>query len=272
MTHRRCYQLMWPVILGAAIASSAALVNAQTSPSPNESSSFQLAAVDGLGASSALPSRDDYAGPDSRRDDRPPAGGLKRSATSNWAAEIGGGFNAPVGNDIPFITWGANFTVGGGVHLNDYVSLLGEYQFMRDKLPGGLIANAGSDGGYAHIWSLTLSPVVDFAPRSVNSVYVTGGGGFYRKVTSFTDSVPVIDCYYFCYTGVENVVVGRFSSNQGGLNAGFGVTHRLGGSYSNGRTKIFAEARYLWLDTPRIGEPNGLGTTGLIPVTFGLRW
>jgi hypothetical protein len=36
--------------------------------------------------------------------------------------------------------------------------------------------------------------------------------------------------------------------------------------------KLFAEARYLFINTPPLGEPNGLGTTGLIPVTFGVRW
>jgi hypothetical protein len=36
--------------------------------------------------------------------------------------------------------------------------------------------------------------------------------------------------------------------------------------------KLFAEARYVWIDTPPIGEQNGLGTTGLIPATFGVRW
>jgi hypothetical protein len=36
--------------------------------------------------------------------------------------------------------------------------------------------------------------------------------------------------------------------------------------------KLFAEARYLWIDTPRVGQTNGLGTTGLVPVTLGVRF
>jgi hypothetical protein len=272
MTHKGWYLLSWFVILGAAIVSSAALAKAQASLSPNESSSFQLAAVDGPGSASAIPAQADSARFGLRTDDNPSAGGWKKRATSNWSAEVGGGFNAPVGNDNPFITWGGHFNVGGGMHLNKYISLLAQYQFMDDKLPGGLIADADAQGGHAHIWSLTLNPIIDFAPKRINSIYVTGGGGFYRKVTSFTDPEEVYECDYFCYTGVENVVVSHFSSNQGGVNLGFGITHRLGGSYNDSKTKIFAEARYLWLDTPAIGEPNGLGTTGLIPVTVGLRW
>jgi hypothetical protein len=44
-------------------------------------------------------------------------------------------------------------------------------------------------------------------------------------------------------------------------------------------TQLFAEARYLWINTPAVTtEPNGLGTVGvaadtkLVPVTFGVRF
>jgi hypothetical protein len=189
--------------------------------------------------------------------------------TSHLTFEGGGGFNAPIGNDRPFITWGGNITLGGGYRLQKHVSVLAEYQFIDDKLPGGLIADAGAQGGHAHIWSLTLDPVIDLFPARKNDIYVTGGGGFYRKVTSFTDPEEVEECYYFCEIGTEDVVVSHFSSNQGGLNFGLGVTHKLGGDE---HLKAFAEVRYLWLNTPQIGSPDGLGRTELIPVTFGVRW
>src|ERR1700728_2856086 len=72
------------------------------------------------------------------------------------ALDLGAGFNAPIGNDIPYITWGGNFTIGGGVHVSKRLTMLVEYQLMDDKLPGGLIAEAGTQGGNAHIWSFTL--------------------------------------------------------------------------------------------------------------------
>jgi len=147
--------------------------------------------------------------------------------------------------------------------------VLAEYQFMDNKLPGGLIADAGAQGGHAHIWSLTLDPVIDFFPSRKNDIYVTGGGGFYRKVTSFTDPEEVEECSYFCVIGTENVVVSHFSSNQGGVNFGLGVTHKVGGDE---HLKAFAEVRYLLINTPPIGEQDGLGKTELIPVTFGVRW
>ena len=188
---------------------------------------------------------------------------------NHLAFEAGGGANAPIGNDAPFITWGGNFTVGGGLRLQKHISVLAEYQFMDNKLPGGLISDAGAQGGHAHIWSLTLDPVIDLFPNRRNDFYVTGGGGFYRKVTSFTDPEEVEECYYFCVVGTENVVVSHFSSNQGGANLGIGISHRLS---ADSNMKVFAEARYTWINTPAIGETDGLGTTGLIPVTLGVRF
>jgi hypothetical protein len=199
---------------------------------------------------------------------------------SNLAFEAGGGFNAPTNASSPYITWGGNFTAGVGKRFNPYLSLLAEYQFIDDKLPGAIIAETGANGGHAHIWSLTLDPVFDLFPSSTNSVYVTGGGGFYRKVTSFTDPEETEYCdYYYCYPGTTNAVVGHFSSNQGGWNIGAGFTHRLGGLYGDSKMKLFAEVRYLDVLTPAVTtQPNGLGTTTvgantkLIPVTLGVRW
>jgi hypothetical protein len=70
------------------------------------------------------------------------------------------------------------------------------------------------------------------------------------------------------------VVVSHFSSNQGGLNIGLGISHKLGSESTGGigRARVFAEARYVWINTPGLNTPDGLGTTGLIPVTIGLRY
>lgn len=207
-----------------------------------------------------------------------------RTSNSGWksrmAFEAGGGFNAPSSDSGPYITWGGNLTVGAGLHVNKMLSVLAEYQFIDDKLPGRVIAQTGATGGNAHIWSLTLAPVIDLMPKSATGVYVTGGGGFYRKVTNFTDPQEQLYCsYYYCSPIVTNAVVGHFSSNQGGWNVGGGIRHRFAGMYGDGRMEVFAEARYLDVMTPAVtSSPNGLGTVGvgadtkLIPVTFGVRF
>jgi hypothetical protein len=202
----------------------------------------------------------------------------------NWgsrlAFEAGGGANGPTGDSSNDITWGGNLTVGAGYKINSHLAGLIEYQFIDDKLPGRLISDVGATGGNAHIWSFTLAPVVDLFPKRTNDIYITGGGGFYRKVTNFTDPQEGYYCYYYyCGIDVENVVVGHYSSNQGGWNIGAGFTHRLGGIYGDGNVKLFAEARYLDVLSPASAiAPNGLGVavvgsdTKLVPITLGVRF
>ena len=220
-------------------------------------------------------------------------GGWTHALFGNYALEFGGGFNAPSGDQVEIpsttttpsfenkdITWGGQFTLGYGKHFGNNLAALIEYQFIDDKLPGVIIAEAGAEGGHAHIWSLTLDPVYDLFPKASNDVYVTGGGGFYRKVTSFTDVEPEEYCeFYYCGEVYAPQVVGHFSSNQGGFNIGGGYLHHFGGMYGPGRMGVFVEARYLDVLSPAVTtQPNGLGTTSvaadtkLIPITVGLRW
>jgi hypothetical protein len=203
-----------------------------------------------------------------------------RGWASHLAFEAGGGANGPVGDSSNDITWGGNLTVGAGYKFTPHLSALIEYQFLDNKLPGRLIGETGADGGYAHIWGFGIAPVIDLFPKKTNDVYITGGGGFYRKVTNFTDPQEAEYCYYYyCGIDVENVVVGHYSSNQGGWNVGGGFTHRMGGVYGDGNVKLFAEARYLDVMTPSSSiAPNGLGTaavgsdTKLVPITLGVRF
>ena len=190
-----------------------------------------------------------------------------RGLMSRLTFEAGAGFNAPVGNDGPYITWGGNFTLGGGLRFSKNLSILGEYQFIDNKLPGAFVAAGGGTGGNAHINSITVDPVIDLFPKWKNSVYVTGGAGWYHKTTNFTVQEC---CDFFGYPVTLNA--DSFSSDQLGANVGLGIEHRLGGFYGDGKAKLFAEARYLFINTPGINETNGLGTTELIPVTFGVRF
>jgi hypothetical protein len=250
------------LVLFATLATvAAAQAQSQRSASESSSNDFALIASEGLsGGSSAA------AGGSAMHN-----GDWKNYLANHYTFEVGAGFNAPIGNDTPYITWGGNLTVGGGLRFNKRLSLLTEYQFIDDKLPGSLIAAVSNGtqgaGGNAHIWSFTMAPVVDLFPKRTNSIYLTGGGGFYRKLTSFTAQEC---CDYYGYA--ESVVAAHFSSNQGGANFGFGLTHRIGGVYGDGKSQVFAEARYLFLNSPPITASNGLGTTELIPVTVGFRF
>jgi hypothetical protein len=202
-------------------------------------------------------------------------GGGNQAYQSRWshvAFEAGGGFTAPIGNDQPYVTWGYNFTVGTGWNFNRHLAALAEWQFNDNKIPGATLSAAGFPGGNVHTWSLTLEPTYYYANGGKFGGYVFGGGGFYRKLTSFTEPELFQACgFYYCVTGYQNVVVSHFSSNQGGLNIGTGITYRAFGPDS--KTKLYAEARYVWVDSPGATLTHlGTGTEELIPVTFGIRW
>lgn len=224
-------------------------------------------------------------------------GGQKSSLLHSWTFEAGGGFGAPLANDTPYITWGGNFTIGGGLRFSKRLSVLAEYQFMDNKLPGAFIAaenaacqadsNCGGAGiaitaGNAHINSITASPVLDLTPKWSNGAYLVGGWGFYHKSTNF--QAPELTFDEFGDEFEQNVTATSVTSNQWGGNLGIGIYHRLGTIYGgDSHTQLFAEARYTFLHTPSLGvfnssgvlvsgDANGLGTTELIPVTVGVRF
>jgi len=264
-------------LLGTAIFLAASLASAQSesvqnqstsagfSPSTESSSLQSIASID-PGAAAAFPSAPASASAASGQQN---PGGYRHRIYKGFAFEAGGGFNAPFGNDTPYITWGGNFTVGGGVRFSNRLSALLEYQFIDNKLPGAFIASAGqgASGGNAHFNAITGSPVFDLTPKWSNGVYLTGGFGYYHKSTNFN----VTECCDFeGYPVTINTT--SFTSNQMGGNAGFGIYHRVGGLYGESHTQIFAETRYLFVHTPPLSETNGLGTTELIPVTLGVRF
>lgn len=196
--------------------------------------------------------------------------------------EAGGGASGPAG-DKADITWGGQFMGGVGVNINRSLAAFLEFQFLDNKMPGAIAAEAGSQGGHYHIVSFTVEPVYDLFPKSSNDVYLRGGGGYYHKSINFTD--PTVSCGYFYYyynCGTTNQVVGSFGSNNGGWDIGGGYQHRFGGMYGESRTRVFAEVRYLEVMSPALKgqSPPGSGLnpvnidadTKLMPITLGIRW
>ena len=292
MSFARCISPAWRLlVLGAgallAIASASAQVAASASPS-NDSSREAVASATYSSSNDAMPDSIDPNGiPAAPAAAKPEGGGQydnKSGEVRGWkdrlSFEFGGGFNVPTSYSSSYANTGANVTVGSGMHFAHGLGLLLEYQFIDDGLPSAIVAEAGASGGNIHMWSFTVDPVINLMPKRATSVYVTGGGGFYRKVTNFTDPQLTEYCDYFCTVGTTNAVVGHFSSNQGGWNVGGGVSHRFAGMYGDGKMAIYAEARYLDVLSPAVvgATPNGLGATTvgadtkLVPVTFGLRF
>jgi Outer membrane protein beta-barrel domain len=193
--------------------------------------------------------------------------------TDHIAIEAGAGLNVPAGNTNTWQDVGYTVNLGGGWMFNDRIGVLAEYTFNGANIPQDTLTNIGEPQGHVHVWSLGLDPIVYYKTGGHFGGYVTGGGGFYRKVTTFTQPVYVGDyCDYFygCYPVYDNVTLSHFSSNQGGLNFGTGITYKPN---PDGKLKIFAEARYVWVDSPKSSASGiGTGTVGMFPVTFGFRW
>jgi hypothetical protein len=187
------------------------------------------------------------------------------------AVEAGGGFNVPTGNTKTWQLTGYTVNLGAGWMFNDRIGVLAEYGFNGGNIPSNTLSEVGEPDGHVHVWSLTLDPIVYYKTGGRVGGYVTGGGGFYRKVTTFTEPVYLGDycSYFYCYPVYDNVTLSHFSSNQGGLNLGTGVTFKPG----EGKLKLYAEARYVWVNAPTsTANSVGTGTVGMIPVTFGVRW
>jgi hypothetical protein len=273
MSSRRLFSLKRNLsVMGAVILLAAGVTRAQstaspaTDPSSGESSSqsYQFLADDlNTAAEPAAAGGGQY--------DNHGGGGSTRGRFSHWAFEAGAGANGPIGNDKPFITWGGNFTVGAGLHLTHHLTVLGEYQFMDNKIPGALIAAGGADAGNAHINSITGAILFDLVPEKwATGVYAVGGGGYYHMSTNFTD----FECCDFFGSEVP-VTALSITSNQLGGNLGIGIYHKLGGVYGDGTMRLFAEARYTFINSPPLasqGVSIGGGTTELIPITLGVRF
>jgi hypothetical protein len=189
------------------------------------------------------------------------------------AVEAGAGFGVSLANTGKTQTSGYNIKLGGGWNFNRYFGVLLEYEFNRNGIPDSVLRAVGAPDGHVHLWGFGLDPIVYYKTTGSWGGYVTGGAGFTRKVTSFTATVftgqYVCDFYGYCYPDYATIDLGHFSSNQVGLNIGTGVTHNIG----DGGAKIYAEARYLWVNSPTSTEGHpGSGTVSMIPVTFGVRF
>jgi hypothetical protein len=203
-----------------------------------------------------------------------------QSRWSRVAIVAGAGFTAPVGNTAHgWETYGYNIKAGAGWNFTKRLGVLLEFQWNRDKIPGSTLTQlaiaSGSPtplGGNVNTWSFTLDPIYYIPVTHRTGVYVTGGGGFYRKVTNFTAPELTLICYFYCYPGYVPTTVAHSSSNQGGLNIRAGFYWKPMGEDSN--MKFFAEAGYLWVDSPVASpsDPYGSGTSSLVPVTFGIRF
>ena len=234
------------------------------------------------------------------------------NTVNHLAFEVGGGFTAPVGNDVnggfttilnpagpnppPYGTnsYGGNVLGGAGWNFSKRLTLLGEVQYNTSKIPGktlseyynlsnealGFSASGVTNiGGSVHTLSVTAEPVFNYYASDKHNfgAYVIGGVGYYHKSVNFSAPVPEEDFFGDEFT--VNQTFTSYSNNDLGVNLGTGAYFKPFGQYS--QAKIFLEARYIFVDSPsqtqaQNQDQNALilntGTEELIPVTIGLRF
>ncbi len=227
---------------------------------------------------------------------------------SHIAFEVGGGFTAPIGNaasggftsifadgtKYPTLTYGGNLLVGAGWNFSKRFALLGEFSYNANKIPGKTLtafynaedaASGGAFsgngivniGGNVHTFGYTAEPVFYYYNSDKHSYagYVIGGVGFYHRSINFT--APVVSYGYFGGAYQTNQTFTSYTDNSLGANFGTGVSVKPFGQYS--QAKLFAEVRYVFVNSPRestsdLANGNVLhtGTEELIPVSIGIRF
>jgi opacity protein-like surface antigen len=189
--------------------------------------------------------------------------------TNKFTFNVGGGFTEPVYDTDGRVDRGYNINVGAGVNFAPAIGVIGEFGYNGMGVTSRVLNAVGAPNGDARIYSLTLNPIVRFNPRGRFDFYAIGGGGYYRRTVEFTEPTSAIitafDPFYGAFFPLQvpaNTVLGSFTQNKGGWNAGAGITIQLKG---DSNAKFFAESRYHHIYTTPV-------RTTILPVTFGFRW
>lgn len=169
-----------------------------------------------------------------------------QEGVSPISVQVGMGFTKGVGHAGDDLNTGWN--MGGGVGYN-FNSHIGAMLNIRTQLLGTSVTVPGNlsvSGGHMMVFSSTFDPVFHLNQGGHVDVYITGGGGMYRRSFSPAQTFALRSDY---------------SVIKPGWDAGVGFA--VGTPW---RGKLFAEARY-----EHIFDNNNF-FTNLVPVTFGFRW
>jgi hypothetical protein len=186
-----------------------------------------------------------------------------------FTGEIGGGYTPLVGSLSNRLDNGWNIRVGAGYNFTSHFSTTAQFGYNGLGVGSSVLRDAKVPGGNAHVWSIGLTPRLSFSPHHGLNPYVLGDIGYYRRVVEFTQPTLqpalIFDPFFGFFQGAipADKVLGRITRN--GIGGGGGLGFEVGLGSGARRTKVFAEARYVYAAT-------GAVPTRMVPVTFGLRW
>ncbi len=193
-------------------------------------------------------------------------GSLHAQELQRFSFDIGAGFDNPVGNTGRQLDEGWNINGGVGFNFSHYVGVMVDAGYDEFGVNSTTLNSIGVPGGNIHVFRATLDPIVHLTPKSHFDLYLTSGGGLFRRTQEFTQPALAYGSGYnpffgfYPYAIPVNQVLASYSVNKPGIDVGAGIAF---GSKWHG--KFFAEARY-----DRIFMRNS--HTDYVPVSFGFRW
>lgn len=195
------------------------------------------------------------------------AGTMQAQEVPRFNFSLGAGFTNPIGTTGSNLDIGWNVGVGAGVNFSNWVGAMIDVNYNQLGINSATLSSIGFPGGNTNVFSATLDPIIHLTPRSHFDLYITGGGGYYRREIEFT--APTIagftgyNPFFGFYSAAVpvNAVVSSYSVSKPGVDIGAGIA--LGTKWHG---KFFAEARYNRIFI------NGSTRMDYIPVTFGFRW
>jgi hypothetical protein len=194
---------------------------------------------------------------------------------SKLTFNIGGGPTVPLNPSANYAGVGGNFTAGAGLNFNRKNSL--GLEFLWTGLPRNVdLTPALSPIAHVNLYSIAANyrHHIDSLGGSRFGAYITGGGGWYYRVSSVdstvlpvpagTPCIPIYNWWGFSCDPSGLLILGSIASRNnsaGGVNAGIGLTARFG----DAGLKVYVESRYHYAWNNRV-------PTTFIPVTFGIRF
>lgn len=229
------------------------------------------------------------------------------SAKYEFLAGVGGAL--PLGNTHAYETPNWTLQAGAGRNFNRNFGVLLQFDYDHFGMQAATLNNetaiydtrlgctpaevaAGTCGvsgldGNNHVWSFTLNPTFTLATPGLWNAYAVLGGGFYHKVTNFTQPATVEQCsMYGCGYFSVNSTIGHYTSNAAGVNGGFGVTRKF---TTSSNVRVYLEARcVLIFNAQRAGVtaanvstapasatnfyPANSNRTTYLPINLGIRF
>jgi hypothetical protein len=196
---------------------------------------------------------------------------VQSAIAQRYNFNIGGGPGFPLSQTSDFANTSYNFVAGAGPNLSPHVKLVGEFMFHGLPVQQSVVKELGIPSAKGRLYSYTGNIMVGMG-NSKKSVYLIGGGGWYRRSLEAQKTVyqagevcaPVVVWWNIqCVNGIfpTTVTIGSRSSDAGGFNVGGGLTYAIGSSRAN----LYTEVRYHRALTAKID-------TTVLPLTFGVRW